>query len=91
MTYILTAEIHGALLKYFAGRPWGEADPAVRALMSLKQSAPESAPLKPAPTIKDAGFAALLACYRSGQIPESTWQEHLADDDFHAWLEQHSS
>jgi hypothetical protein len=22
----------------------------------------------------------LIACYKSGQIPESTWQEHLKDE-----------
>lgn len=24
----------------------------------------------------------LVACYKSGQIPESAWQEHLLDEDF---------
>jgi hypothetical protein len=26
-------------------------------------------------------FAALLACYRSGQISEKQWVEHLASDE----------
>ena len=24
----------------------------------------------------------LIACYKSGQISESAWQEHLRDEDF---------
>jgi hypothetical protein len=31
-------------------------------------------------------YALLLACYRSGQIPEAAWQEHLADELFARWL-----
>ncbi|ARS27607.1 hypothetical protein [Sphingomonas sp. KC8] len=31
--------------------------------------------------------ANLLACYRSGQISERQWQEHLSDPGFRAWIE----
>ena len=31
-------------------------------------------------------YAALLACYRSGQISEAAWQEHLRDEVFARWL-----
>lgn len=31
-------------------------------------------------------YALLLACYRSGQIPEAAWQEHLKDEVFAAWV-----
>lgn len=33
---------------------------------------------------------ALLACYRSGQISEAQWQEHLKDELFAAWLKRRS-
>lgn len=32
-------------------------------------------------------YEALLACYRSGQVSEAAWTEHLKDDVFRAWLE----
>jgi hypothetical protein len=28
----------------------------------------------------------LLACYKSGQVSERQWQEHLKDKDFAEWL-----
>jgi hypothetical protein len=31
-------------------------------------------------------FENLLACYRSGQITDAQWQEHLRDEVFRAWL-----
>lgn len=31
-------------------------------------------------------FELLLACYKSGQVSEYQWQEHLKDADFAAWL-----
>lgn len=31
-------------------------------------------------------YELLLACYRSGQISEAQWQEHLRDEVFRAWL-----
>jgi hypothetical protein len=34
-------------------------------------------------------YALLLACYRSGQIEESAWHEHLKDELFKAWLKRH--
>jgi|GEM_PF-3544058 len=37
----------------------------------------------------EASYALLLACYRSGQIPESAWVEHLKDDGLRAWLDRH--
>lgn len=37
MKYFITEEVRDALLQYFAQRPWGEADPAVRALLSLEE------------------------------------------------------
>lgn len=36
--YILPEAVREALLQYFAQRPWGEADPAVRALLSLEEA-----------------------------------------------------
>lgn len=33
-------------------------------------------------------FEHLLACYKSGQVSERQWQEHLKDTDFSDWLEQ---
>jgi len=38
--FILPADIRDALLQYLASRPWGEADPAMRALLSLKEAMP---------------------------------------------------
>jgi hypothetical protein len=35
-----------------------------------------------------AGFAALIACYRSGQMSERQWQDHLSDPVFAAYVEQ---
>lgn len=34
-------------------------------------------------------YEALLACYRSGQISERQWQEHLKDELFRAWVAEH--
>lgn len=34
-------------------------------------------------------FETVLACYRSGQISEPQWQEHLRDELFAAWLKRH--
>ncbi|MDT2019471.1 hypothetical protein [Methylocella sp. CPCC 101449] len=31
-------------------------------------------------------YAALLACRLSGQISDSSWNEHLKDDVFKKWL-----
>lgn len=33
-------------------------------------------------------FALLLACYRSGQVSERQWQEHLKDKKLRQWLER---
>lgn len=33
-------------------------------------------------------YPALIACYRSGQIPEAAWQEHLRDPLFRLWLDK---
>lgn len=30
----------------------------------------------------------LLQCYRSGQISEAQWQQHLKDEVFSAWLKR---
>jgi len=35
-------------------------------------------------------YALLLECYRSGQIDEQHWQEHLRDEVFRAWLKRRS-
>lgn len=35
-------------------------------------------------------FELLLVCYKSGQVSERQWQEHLTDADFVAWLDQHT-
>jgi len=32
-------------------------------------------------------FEMLLACYRSGQVSERQWQEHLRDRAFREWVE----
>ena len=34
-------------------------------------------------------YKLLLACYRSGQVSERQWQEHLKDIDFVGWLDNH--
>ena len=34
-------------------------------------------------------YALLLACYRSGQISERQWSEHLKDEVFCMWLKRH--
>ncbi len=31
-------------------------------------------------------YQLLLTCYRSGQITEQQWQEHLKDEVFVQWL-----
>jgi hypothetical protein len=31
-------------------------------------------------------FELLLACYKSGQVSERQWQEHLKDADFARWM-----
>lgn len=36
-------------------------------------------------------YALLLACYRSGQISERQWQEHLKDEVFRAWLKREAA
>lgn len=33
-------------------------------------------------------FEHLLACYKSGQVSERQWQEHLKDADFAAWIDE---
>jgi len=33
-------------------------------------------------------YPALLACYKSGQISERQWAEHLADQLFVLWLDR---
>lgn len=33
-------------------------------------------------------YTLLLACYRSGQISERQWQEHLKNEVFRKWLEK---
>jgi hypothetical protein len=35
--------------------------------------------------------ANLLLCYKSGQISERQWQEHLKDEDFSFWLGQRAA
>lgn len=35
-------------------------------------------------------YELLLACYLSGQISDSQWQEHLRDDVFRAWLKRNT-
>ena len=34
-------------------------------------------------------YELLLICYRSGQVSERQWQEHLKDAGFVAWLDNH--
>jgi hypothetical protein len=33
-------------------------------------------------------FEFLLICYKSGQVSERQWQEHLKDVDFAAWINE---
>lgn len=33
-------------------------------------------------------YAALLACYRSGQVSARQWAEHLKDEVFAAWVKR---
>jgi len=33
-------------------------------------------------------YALLLECYRSGQMCEAEWQQHLQDELFVAWLKR---
>jgi len=33
-------------------------------------------------------YALLLECYRSGQMSEAEWQQHLQDELFAAWLKR---
>jgi hypothetical protein len=33
-------------------------------------------------------YALLLECYRSGQMTETEWQQHLQDELFAAWLKR---
>lgn len=35
-------------------------------------------------------YELLLACYRSGQVSERQWQEHLQDEGFRKWLEDNT-
>jgi hypothetical protein len=35
-------------------------------------------------------YALLLACYRSGQISEAQWQQHLRDAVFARWIGRRS-
>ena len=35
---------------------------------------------------QSSAYAHTLACYRSGQISEPQWQEHLKDEVFAAWI-----
>jgi hypothetical protein len=34
-------------------------------------------------------FELLLACYKSGQVSERQWTEHLKDVDFAEWMKNH--
>lgn len=36
---------------------------------------------------REEGYSRLLDCYRSGQVTEAEWTEHLLDDDFLCWYE----
>jgi len=42
-------------------------------------------PVFPQGSIAD--FDALIACYRSGQVSERQWQDHLSDPAFAAYVE----
>ncbi len=32
----------------------------------------------------------LMQCYKSGQMSEAQWQEHLKDDAFRLWLKRNN-
>jgi hypothetical protein len=34
-------------------------------------------------------FDLILACYKTGQMSERQWQEHLKDELFSAWVKKH--
>lgn len=34
-------------------------------------------------------FTMILACYRSGQMSEAQWQDHMRDELFAAWVRRH--
>jgi hypothetical protein len=36
-------------------------------------------------------YALLLECYRSGQMSEAEWQQHLGDELFAAWLKRNGA
>jgi hypothetical protein len=36
-------------------------------------------------------YECLLACYRSGQVSERQWTEHLRDPAFAAWLRERAA
>jgi hypothetical protein len=38
-----------------------------------------------------ARYDLILACYRSGQMTEQQWQEHLKDEHFAAWVEKYKN
>ncbi len=33
-------------------------------------------------------YESILACYRSGQMSEDQWQQHLRDEVFRAWVKR---
>lgn len=36
-------------------------------------------------------YSLLIQCYRSGQISERQWQEHMKDEVFRKWVEKHEN
>lgn len=38
---------------------------------------------------RPASYELLLACFKSGQVSERQWQEHLKDEHFAAWVKKH--
>lgn len=40
------------------------------------------------PSAPESQYQHLLDCYRSGQIEESAWQEHLKDKGFREWVNE---
>ncbi len=36
---------------------------------------------------REDAYARLLACYRSGEVTASEWDEHMQDDEFRFWYE----
>jgi hypothetical protein len=36
-------------------------------------------------------YALLFECYRSGQMSEAEWQQHLRDELFAAWLKRNGA